>query len=240
VFSENFGFSLDLQQLAAIAGPDALAGFDFVDDIADVINPGAAGKINLSAFVNFRVQAGVRLTDDGPEVFLYDYNPTRVSQKSVAAFGAVNFANRSSTLSDAEKQKILTDIKSTIAAQGEGVVAFSATVNSYWLEETENSGTKRNIDAVHGAGQLSGRRMDAIVSIADWLSEQTGVKVTLYAGAQEQLADGETQTLFTDVTVIRNMRSVPMRRAALMPALVCVWRVRTCIWVWKPVPRRSA
>ena len=80
-------------------------------------------------------------------------------------------------------------------------MAFSATVNSHWLEETENSETDRNIDAVHGAGQLSGRRMDAIVSMADWLTEETGVKVTLYAGAQEQLAEGETQALFTEVTV---------------------------------------
>ena len=201
VFNENFGFSLDLQQLASIAGPDALAGFDFIDDIADVINPGAAGQINLSALVNFRVQAGVKLTDNGPEFFLYDYNPTRVSTKSIAAFGGVNFANRSSTLADDAKQQILSDFQSTVSTQGEGVIGISAVVDSYWMAGTENSESQLNIDATHGTGQLSGRRMSAIVDIADWLSTELGVKVTLFAGDQVELTEGEAHTAFNDVKV---------------------------------------
>ncbi len=198
-------FSLDLQQLAAIAGPDALAGFDFVDDIADVINPGAAGKINLSAFVNFRVQAGIRLVDGGPEFFLYDYNPTRIETRSVAAFGAVVFDNRSSVLSDDSKAAILADFRRVVGQAGEGVQAISALVNTYWITPTEGSDTQDNIDDVHGAGQLAGRRQSEIVELQDWLSAELGVTVQLFAGEQSQIEQGGATATFTGVEIDREV-----------------------------------
>ena len=205
VFEENFGFSLDLQQLAAIAGPDALAGFDFVDDIADVINPGAAGKINLSAFVNLRVQAGIRLDDGVPEFFLYDYNPTRVQNRAAASFGSVVFGTRSSVLSDANTAEILADFRRVIVGAGDGVIGVSALVNTHWITPIENSDTGQNIDEIHGNDQLAGRRQSEIVALQDWLSGELGVTVALFAGTQTEVAQGDETSTFTGVEIDRKV-----------------------------------
>jgi hypothetical protein len=126
VFEQKFGFSLDLQQLAAIAGPGALAGMDFVDALADVINPGAAGQITLAAMAKLQIEAGIRFAGSTPEFFLYDYNPTRIQTVAVAAFGSAIFANRSSSISADTRAAILRDMRQAITQAGTGVERITA------------------------------------------------------------------------------------------------------------------
>ncbi|MFM8546624.1 MAG: hypothetical protein ACKODB_03250, partial [Betaproteobacteria bacterium] len=205
VFEKKFGFSLDLQQLAAIAGPSALAGLDFVDALADVINPGAAGNITLAAMAKLQIQAGIRLNASAPEFFLYDYNPTRVQTVAVAAFGSVVFANRSSQLTQDNRDSILRDFRQVLTSLGSGVERISASVNSYWLTSSESG----NRDAVHGDNQLAGRRQAAVMDLQNWLSTQLGVKVQLFAGAQAELASAGSQKLFSEVTAYRAVNVPP-------------------------------
>ncbi|MEX8493277.1 MAG: hypothetical protein AB3X43_04715, partial [Sphaerotilus sp.] len=201
VFEQKFGFSLDLQQLAAIAGPDALAGLGFVDNLADVINPGAAGKISLSAMAKLQVDAGIRFSGSSPTFFLYDYNPTRLTTTVAADFGSVLFAPNSSMVSDASYQRILADFRQMIRTQGGGVERVLAQVNSSWDRVREAD----NRDAVNGTGQLGGRRQAGLVALAAQLSTDLGVRVDLQRGAQQALDDPSSQKTFSHVQVTRSV-----------------------------------
>ncbi|NBS13071.1 MAG: hypothetical protein EBS77_10500, partial [Gammaproteobacteria bacterium] len=208
VFEQNFGFSLDLQQLTAAAGPGALAGMDFVGHIADVLNPGAGGQIDVGALLKLQIQAGIDFSGDSPVFFLYDYNPTREQTVALAAFGAANFTARSSTLSTAQKDEIKAEFEAVLAEQGDDVTAISAVVESYWVTGLEAG----NTDDEHGAGQLSGQRQTTLIELAEWLSTELGVTVQLFAGEQREVAEASDVKLFTDVEVTKQV-AVPAEQA---------------------------
>ncbi|MGI9132734.1 MAG: hypothetical protein ACR2I0_02145, partial [Rhodoferax sp.] len=197
LFEQKFGFSLDLAQLAAIAGPGALAGMDFVDSLADVVNPGASGNITMSAMAKLQVDAGIRFSGSSPEFFLYDYNPTRIETVAVAAFGTVAFTNRRSEVSEDAYAGILKDFRSVLSGLGAGVERVTAVVNAAY-DAVKEAG---NVDLANGADQLVGRRQAALVALASRLSSDLGVNVELYAGQQESLANPATQKAFDSVKV---------------------------------------
>ncbi|MBF0182661.1 MAG: hypothetical protein HQM03_21820, partial [Magnetococcales bacterium] len=199
LFTERFGFSLDLQQLAAIAGPGTLAGLDFADSLADVINPGASGKITLSMLAKLQVEAGIDFSGSSPDFFLYDFDPTRIQSLAVAAFGSVAFAKNRSEVDDKGYARILADFRGLLTNLGGGVERLSAEVNAAYItpEETDNR------DLVNGAGQLAGRRQAAVVALAGRLSDALGVRVDLFAGKHV------SQKLFDQVKAYRKVDVAP-------------------------------
>lgn len=76
LFSNKFGFSLNLESLKQISGNSAAAGLDAISSLVDF---GASGKVTLEAIAKLNFDIGISLDSlktGKPDIFLYDYNET--------------------------------------------------------------------------------------------------------------------------------------------------------------------
>lgn len=208
IFSELYNFSLDLGTL--------LPNVPSIGTLSDLL--GGSGNIQLEAFAKLSVDVGINFgvaAGQEPEIFLYDYNPTRDKQVTAAptAFTGVAFAPGSSSINNAKYLLVKNEFLAAIAAAkvGQPTGTQVTKIRAAVVSSIDSSvGSNANTDSVYGANQLLGRRQMTLQWLESKLSNDLGVEVTLYTGRQVRSATATAARAVASFEDVDFMLSVPV------------------------------
>ncbi|WP_031484953.1 calcium-binding protein [Maridesulfovibrio frigidus] len=196
VMSKLVTFNVDLKQLQDLAG-GAIPGLDGIDTLSDQLGAGAAANILLEGMFELQVDAGIQFASGlEPEIFLYDYDETRIEQVTSADLSGVPFVADSSEVTAGMYANILAEFQAAIDAAeagGETVTYLQAVVVSA-------------IDGGSEAVSLLTDRQRALLALEAQLETDLSIDIELFVGERTTAADAVTAAAtaaFVDIQISR-------------------------------------